>query len=711
MKNFKNFKTSHGENHLFFLRGLRAREPKVRCASVRVSYLVALIATLAVLLPGCSTDDGGQTLGTVQILVRGSPVGPGNQPSTGDTLYAQYSGQEEVSYQWQFGGANVGEDRYSFLAEEPGTYTVTVSYPGYQSSTSAPVTVGGQALPSLPGTLIITVNGAPVTAAQTGEELTAVYSGDEMVSYRWFKDGAALTQLSSPTDTACTPTESGSYTVTITASGYRARTSDPVTVTGASLITITFDLNDGSYDPPVKIVAPGAPIGTLPDAPPQDGYIFDGWYTEQSEGTKLTATSTFDEDTTVYARWSFSGLILENPAMEQGTGFTGTISDDGTISFTAGAFQYKFPTTVNGVSVNISEYAYFQVEYELTSASGSGSGVFLRQYGNSTTYGGVANQYPWLSNKIPSEWRFPVSGAGTTDGFSIGYNGGTTTIVVKITKITFYKLPQYTVTFDLDGGTGSAPSLEVWEGFTLSAQFPAAPTKTSYTFTGWKNAAGDVVTGTTPIMGNWTLTAQWALTAELGDEWIELVTTDATSAPVYGFDLPNGKTFGDYDRLVFKFKIDNGSPNKSGRIRAWGNYDLSAWTNVNSRPNMGNDGNFAAGGRLLNEAGENNYSTMTDWTAVTIEFGSRDKNADADAIKAASGVIAVAFGLIPAAGGTGQRSYFVKDIELSNTDGDDKVPALKPTDSQLWGGEGASAYVSQAGSGAVTRMILPYEDD
>jgi len=197
--------------------------------------------------------------------------------------------------------------------------------------------------------------------------------------------------------------------------------------------------------------------------------------------------------------------------------------------------------------------------------------------------------------------------------------------------------------------------------------------------------------------------------------WVGSITTNATSAPVFGFQLPAGSTFGDYDRIVFKFKINPNSQNMNGRMRAWGSYRMDEFTfdpngNGLTRPGMGNDGSFSAGGRLLNEAGEAYYESITEWTTQTIQLGSREKNADAAQIKAADGIVLVAFGLIAQAGGSGSRSYYVKDIALSNADGTKKAAALRPDDKKLWNGKGASAYVAQSNE-TVTRAILPYEED
>ena len=704
--------------------------------NIKTIYFIALIAALAIF--SCATEDGGdggdKNLGTIEIWLYGEAVGPDNPAETGNTLLASYEGSVEktlLSYQWKWTDSDgvttdVGRSTPTYTPDDPGTYTVTVSAPGYPSKTSAPVTVGGQPTPDLSGTLTIQVNGATVTTAQTGAELTAVYSGNEVVSYQWFKDKANVTEKST-TYTAYTPTESGSYSVEATFSGYRAATYT-VTVTGEAKITITFNLNGGGYDHPTKAIAPGDAIGGLPSAPLRNGFTFVGWFFTETddEGNvewrdEVLVTTEFNEATTVYAKWSFSGgipyidededtLVHPNPLMEKGLSFAGDIStEDGAITYSAGAFQYKFPT-----GFTISDYAYFIVRFELigvtgtpgTNTDGSArdpnarSGTRLRQYGNEISYAGVDNEWPWLSNTTSTGIRFPISGAGNTGGFSILFNGVSDgTISVRITSITFYKLPLYTVTFDLDGGAGTVPTgVSVYEGSTLGAQFPTTPTKTDYTFTGWKNAAGATVTGTTPIMGNWTLTAQWVLTSELGDEWIELITTTATSAPVYGFLIPNGETLGDYDRIIVKIKSD---ASVSGRLRAWGVYNLTTWTNVNSRPGMGN----TAGDKLLTNPGLDGFSHNGAWVEYVLPLNA----IEATNQTGATGLAAIAFGVIAPSGGSGQRIYYVKDIVLANADKSKSVPALRPDDAQLWGGNGGSAYVTQNGSDVVSRMILPYE--
>jgi hypothetical protein len=67
---------------------------------------------------------------------------------------------------------------------------------------------------------------SPATAT-IGGVLTANYSGSETVSYQWNKDGSVLDGKTALTLTADT---AGSYTVTVSASGYNSKTSEAVVV-------------------------------------------------------------------------------------------------------------------------------------------------------------------------------------------------------------------------------------------------------------------------------------------------------------------------------------------------------------------------------------------------------------------------------------------------------------------------------------------------
>ena len=82
----------------------------------------------------------------------------------------------------------------------------------------------------LSGTIII----SPATGATTASRLRANYSGSESVYFQWYKDGSADFDGDGygnpPWGDACFPSEAGNYTVTVSADGYKSKTSNAVSV-------------------------------------------------------------------------------------------------------------------------------------------------------------------------------------------------------------------------------------------------------------------------------------------------------------------------------------------------------------------------------------------------------------------------------------------------------------------------------------------------
>ncbi len=81
-------------------------------------------------------------------------------------------------------------------------------------------------------------------------------------------------------------------------------------------VTVTFDAGEGAVEPASAAVVPGEAIGELPVPEREGGWVFLGWYLEPAatqfeigQGTQVTAETTFDEDTTVYAHWRLPGDV------------------------------------------------------------------------------------------------------------------------------------------------------------------------------------------------------------------------------------------------------------------------------------------------------------------------------------------------------------------------------------------------------------------
>ncbi|GHV96398.1 hypothetical protein AGMMS50293_27180 [Spirochaetia bacterium] len=223
-------------------------------------------------------------------------ISPDSDVTTGTELTATYSGSETVTYQWiKDGTAIFGETNQTYTPTETGSYTVTVSAAGYQSKTSAAVTVTGATLPDLSGDITI----SPDSGVTTGTELTATYSGSETVTYQWIKDGTAIDGEINQT---YTPSEAGSYTVTVSASGYQSKTSAAVTVPITESYTVTFDVDGGSAVDAQTITEGGK--ATRPTADPtKSGFSFDNWYTTNAFATLYDFDAAVNSNITIYAKW------------------------------------------------------------------------------------------------------------------------------------------------------------------------------------------------------------------------------------------------------------------------------------------------------------------------------------------------------------------------------------------------------------------------
>jgi hypothetical protein len=97
-----------------------------------------LAVILALTFAACGDEDGESN--TDKELSGNISISP-SSATVGQILTATYTGTEAVSYQWKKEGGNVGTNSKNYTPAAAGSYTVTVSAAGYNSKTSAAVSV------------------------------------------------------------------------------------------------------------------------------------------------------------------------------------------------------------------------------------------------------------------------------------------------------------------------------------------------------------------------------------------------------------------------------------------------------------------------------------------------------------------------------------------------------------------------------------------
>ncbi len=113
-----------------------------------------------------------------------------------------------------------------------------------------------------------------------------------------------------------------------------------VTVTAAFTVrpeyTVAFDGNGGTPSDSERTTT-NQRLTSLPSAYLGE-HLFDGWYTEKTDGDKIDTDYVFSDDTTVYAHWTYVGTGDSGGGTGDSGGNTGGGTDDGTGGNTGGGF-------------------------------------------------------------------------------------------------------------------------------------------------------------------------------------------------------------------------------------------------------------------------------------------------------------------------------------------------------------------------------------
>lgn len=72
----------------------------------------------------------------------------------------------------------------------------------------------------------------------------------------------------------------------------------------SEIYTVGLDAMGGSSSTVALSTGLNGRLTALPEQPKMEGYTFDGWYTEPVGGSKISTSTVFTGDTTVYAHWT-----------------------------------------------------------------------------------------------------------------------------------------------------------------------------------------------------------------------------------------------------------------------------------------------------------------------------------------------------------------------------------------------------------------------
>ena len=301
--------------------------------------------------------------------------------------------------------------------------------------------------------------------------------------------------------------------------------------------TVTFDENGGTLTGvKTKTVSFGSKYGRLSTAE-RDGYTFKGWFTEKVDGTKIGEKTLVNiaDNHTLYAQWEANPLVIvyhgnggtlengkdqstsnsftdkeatikNNPFTRTGYTFLGwtTVKDGETIAFTGGEKHAFSASEITNGKVEFWakwEANQYTVKFDPNAESGEYEGTMADQpFTYDVEQALKANAFTKTGYSFDG-WNTQKDGKGKAyaDKESVKNlaTKGTVTLYAQ------WKINQYTITFDTDGGSKIDPITQDY-GTTVTA--PDDPTKTGYTFVGW-----DVAIPATMPAKNMTITAKWKI--------------------------------------------------------------------------------------------------------------------------------------------------------------------------------------------------------
>ena len=329
-------------------------------------------------------------------------------------------------------------------------------------------------------------------------------------------------------------------------------------------MTVSFNSNGGTVViPGSQEYVPGQTFGQFP-VPTRRGYVFGGWYTEPSGGTKMTeATMVPSADMELFAHWSpvsyyvrfhanggtgtmqdqkFSydsrGNLDVNKFMRNGFAFTGwATTPSGQVRYAEKASVLNLEETQDAI---YDLYAVWSGEgYSIRFDSNGGTGIMENQ---TIAIGETQNLWPCVFNRA----GYVFMGWSKTPTGSVEYRDGAAVCNLSTQKygnVQLYAVwvregSTVRISFDANGGS-VAP--DYWDCVVGSAvEALPLPTRPGYQFTGWFTSVsgGNRIDKISSAQNNMTLYARWQGYGVDDPENVECkISFNANGGSVYPLDI------------------------------------------------------------------------------------------------------------------------------------------------------------------------------
>jgi len=472
---------------------------------------------------------------------------------------------------------------------------------------------GGDALPGSSASKIVDYN------STYGELPTPTRQG--YVFKGWYTDATSGTRIY--TDTVC------NATITLYAHW-------------AAKYTITLNGNEGSVTPTSIEVEQGKTYTNLP-TPTRTGYVFAGWYTDATSGTKVENTDTATASIELFAHWTVDPDIhtlsfdvngegveaVASISIRKGNAYITGAGDLPTATREGYTFDGWFTQAAGGTKVSkdtvcgdrdVTVYAHWTAKpYTLTFDVNGGDAL-----GSNTQ----ASNYDAAYGTLPTATRTGYKFEGWFTSINNSGSKVTSTTVCKgdLTVYAHWSINKYTVTYDVNGGNELSESSKQVEHGSVYGDLPT-PSKTGHTFDGWYTSAN----GGTKIESTSTCTAAITIYAHWSKEQYTIAFdlnggegANPASISVYYGDaynsLPSAGTKTGYDFVGWYTAASGGTKIENTSICTLSGTLYAHWTAKSCTITLDVNGGDALASTSINSDYDSAYGTLPSPTRTGYDF-------------------------------------------------------------------------------------------